>query len=259
MAIAEVFPNPTVKTVAFEAKFPNLFFLESKIGDLQIKVMERFPESSLLFRQNFLFAGLLPGGKLPEGLQSNSDESNSQSQKVWQFRSPQGGVVNVNSNSIVIQSDFHKTYNNPENPERFRDSIKFLMDAFLELTKIPLLTRIGLRYIDECPIPEKNNESFSNYYNTTFPLARFSLIDATEMDFKSVVKRGGSFVRYVESLQRTDDDNFKLVLDFDGFQERVSSENYLIVTDQLHDLISAEFEASIKKPVYDYMRQPKGG
>jgi hypothetical protein len=40
MAIEEVFPNPTVKQVAFEIRFPNLFYLESKIGELQVKIME---------------------------------------------------------------------------------------------------------------------------------------------------------------------------------------------------------------------------
>lgn len=256
MPIAEVFPNPTVKTVAFEAQFPNLFFLESKIGDLQIKLMDRFPEALMLYRQKFVLADIPPGGKVSDSLPMNLDESNGQ--KVWQFRSPQS-FVNIQTNSIVIQSDFHKTYNNPNSTERFRESIQFLMDAFLELTKIPLLTRIGLRYIDECPIPEKNNESFTQYYDSVFPLARFSLTDATEMDFKSVVKRGDSFVRYVESLQRSDGENFKLILDFDGFQERVSSDQYMTVTDHLHDLISNEFEKSIKEPLYNYMRQPKGG
>jgi uncharacterized protein (TIGR04255 family) len=257
MTIAEVFSNPTVKTVAFEAKFPNLFFLESKIGDLQIKLMERFPEALLLFRQNIVFADIPPGGKLPDSLQAKTEEATGQ--KVWQFRSPQSGVVNVQTNSIVIQSDYHKTYNNPTSPERFRDSIKFVMDSFLGITNIPLLLRIGLRYVDECPIPEKSNQSFSNYYSSVFPLERFNLADATEMDFKTVVKRGDASVRFVESLQRSDEDKFKLVLDFDGFQERVNSDQYLIVTDQLHDLISAEFEASIKEPVYTFMRQPKEG
>ena len=31
MAINEVFPNPTVKKVIFQIRFPNLFFIESKI------------------------------------------------------------------------------------------------------------------------------------------------------------------------------------------------------------------------------------
>jgi len=41
MAIAEIFPNPTVKSVFFEVRFPNLFYLEAKIGDLQLKVLAR--------------------------------------------------------------------------------------------------------------------------------------------------------------------------------------------------------------------------
>lgn len=254
MAITEVFANPTVKTVAFEVKFPNLFFLESKIGDLQIKLMERFPESALLYRRQLLFADVLPGALTPDLMAGGADESSSQ--KIWQFKSPQNYVVNIQANSIVIQSEFHKTYN-LGNGERFRDAIKFLMDAFLELTRIPLITRIGLRYIDECPIPGKSNEEFLGYYNSVFPLSRFSLADATEMDFKTVVKRGDAFVRYVESLVRSEADTFKLMLDFDGFQERVPSNEYLNVTDRLHDLISAEFEASIKEPLYAYMKHPK--
>ncbi len=129
------------------------------------------------------------------------------------------------------------------------------MDAFFEVTRIPLLTRIGLRYIDECPLPQKENEVLSKYYNSTFPITRFSLEDAIEMNFTTVVKRGDSFVRYAESLQRSEGDSFKLILDFDGFQERVSSDQYLAVTDSLHDLISKEFETSIKAPVYEFMRQ----
>lgn len=249
MAITEIFPNPTVKTVAFEAKYPNLFFLESKIGDLQVKLMNRFPEASLLYRQKFVFADIPPGGQIPES--QSADETSGQ--KVWQFRSPQS-VINVQSNSIVIQSDFHKTYNNPNSTERFRDSIQFVMDAFLEVTKIPLFSRIGLRYIDECPILEKTNESFSQYYNSVFPLTRFNLADASEMDFKAVVRRDHSHVRYVESLQRVEGGGFKLLMDFDGFQERVSAEQYLTITDQLHSLISVEFEASIKEPLYVHMR-----
>lgn len=253
MAITEVFVNPTVKTVAFEVKFPNLFFLESKIGDLQIKLMERFPESALLYRRQVLLADVMPGSPAPDLMQPGPDESSSQ--KIWQFKSPQNYVVNVQANSIVIQSNYHKTYNLGDG-DRFRDAIKFLMDAFLELTRIPLITRIGLRYIDECPIPEKNNEEFSKYYNSVFPLTRFNLTDATEMDFKTVVKRGDAFVRYVESLLRSDNETYKLILDFDGFQERIPSDQYLAVTDHLHELISAEFEASIKGPLYDYMKQP---
>ena len=66
MTINEVFPNPTVKLVAFEIKYPNLFFLESKIGDLQIEIMEQFPESALGFRRQVVFADIGPKAKVEE-------------------------------------------------------------------------------------------------------------------------------------------------------------------------------------------------
>jgi len=49
MQINEVFPNPTVKQVIFQIRFPNLFYLESKIGEYQLKIMQRFPESVRCF------------------------------------------------------------------------------------------------------------------------------------------------------------------------------------------------------------------
>jgi len=64
MVIDEIFPNPTVKQVIFELKFSNLFYIEDKIGDLQLKVMERFPDANLIFRRQILFADKGPEGEI---------------------------------------------------------------------------------------------------------------------------------------------------------------------------------------------------
>ena len=48
----EIFSNPTVKKVIFQIRFPNLFFIENKIGDFQLKIMGMFPESKLIFRRD---------------------------------------------------------------------------------------------------------------------------------------------------------------------------------------------------------------
>jgi len=255
MPIVEVFPNPTVKSVSFEIRFPNLFYMESKVGEFQVRVIERFPESALLFRKQLLFADIGPGGVMPQLPTPPDDVSG---QKVWQFKSPQKCLLNLQANSLALMSDYHKTYNLGQG-DKFREIIKFVMDAFLDLMRLPAISRIGLRYIDECPIPQKSNESFSTYYNSAFPLERFNIADAIEMDFKTVTKKGDTFVRYVESLQKKPDETYKLVMDFDGFQEKIDSAQYLTVTDKLHDLISAEYEQSIKEPLYQYMRQPVEG
>lgn len=252
MAIDEVFPNPTVKLVAFEIRYPNLFFLESKIGDLQLKIMEQFPESALGFRRQVLFADVSPKAKLEE-VQEKMDKE--WATKVWNFKSPKDFELDVTTSTLALRSARHKTYK-LEGGDKFRDIIQFVVDSFLEVTAIPLISRIGLRYVDECPIPVKNNQDFKEYYNSVFPLERFDIADVEEMDFKTIVKRGDYSLRYIEAL-RKDNDKYKLILDFDGFALSVKSSDYLAVTDNLHVTISDEYERTIKEPVKQYMRRSK--
>ncbi|MCK4731028.1 MAG: TIGR04255 family protein, partial [Methanophagales archaeon] len=153
--------------------------------------------------------------------------------------------------------EYHKTYN-LEGGDKFRDIIKFVLDYFFAVTSIPIINRIGLRYIDECPIPSKDNSTFRAYYNSIFPLDRFNLANANEMDFKTVTKKDKYYLRYIESLRKIGDE-YKLILDFDGFAENISSEDCLTVTDDLHTIILEEYERTIKEPVYQYMRQRREG
>lgn len=252
MAIDEVFPNPTVNQVIFQIKFPNLFYIESKIGEFQLRIMKEFPISNLLFRKQVVFVDLGPEAELKQV----SEEFEDKTKKIWQFESPKKYTLNLLNNSLDITSSYHKTYNNPGAEHRFRDIIEFVLKNFFDLIQIPIINRIGLRYIDECPIQVKNNDMFRSWYNATFPLDRFNIQDAIEMDFKTVVRRGNHFLRYMESIKFIGDE-CKLILDFDGFSEDIESTNYLSVTDELHTLIVGEYERTIKGPVYDYMRVKK--
>lgn len=249
MVVEEIFPNPTVKQVLFQIKFPNLFYIENKIGEFQLKIMNEFPKSSLLFRRQLVFADLGPKSKLSDIPQDSNEETG---KKIWQFESNKNFQLNVSSDSLDIISQYHKTYN-LEGADKFRDIIDFVLKQFFEIISIPIINRIGLRYIDECPIPSKDNSTFRSYYNTVFPLDRFNLADANEMDYKSIIKKGEYFLRYVESLKQIGDES-KLILDFDGFAINVFSEDCLQVTDDLHKIISEEYEETIKEPVYEHMR-----
>jgi uncharacterized protein (TIGR04255 family) len=251
MPINEIFPRPTVKQVIFQIRFPNLFFLESKIGDLQMAVMEKFPESSLMFRRPILFADLGPNVKI-ESLSPPPDSD--QGTKIWQFKSALGYQLNVTTNSIAIVSTLHKTYKNPSSENRFRDIIEHVLKSFFTLAKIPMVSRIGLRYQDECPILSKTSAAFFDYYDSVLPLDRFKLEDASEMQFITVVKRGAHSLRYVEELKQVENE-WKLLLDFDGFAADIKSEECLETTDKLHELIMSEYETTIKQPVIEYMRQ----
>lgn len=252
MSINEVFPNPTVKQVIFQIRFPNLFYIENKIGDFQVEIMKEFPESALIIQKQFVIVDIGSKTKLDD-ISSDLDKETG---KIWQFKSKKDFQLNVLGNSLDISSQYHKTYN-LEGGHKFRDIIMFVLERFFKFASIPIINRIGLRYIDECPIPSKNNKKFKSYYNSTFPLKRFNLADANEMNFNTTIKKDKYYLRYIESLKKVGNEQHKLILDFDGFAENISSKDYLKVTDKLHAIISKEFEKTIKEPVYKYMKKKR--
>lgn len=250
MVINEIFPNPTVKQVFFEIRFPNLFYIEKRIGDLQVKIINEFPKSDLLYRRQLLYADVGPGGKL-----KHIDET--YTKKIWQFSSQKKYRLSVTNNSLDIISEHHKTYN-LEGADKFRDVIDFALRNFFEVMTLPLVNRIGLRYIDECPLPKKNNETFSSHYDSVFPIERFNITDAKEMFFRTTTKKGKFNLTYMASLQKHKN-KYRFILDFDGFANNVKSADCLRVTDKLHSIISEEYERTIREPVYEFMRQTRSG
>jgi len=253
MGIAEIFPNPTVKQVIFQIRFPYLLYIDAKIGDFQLKIMNEFPESAVLYRRMFTLADLGPEIKLEDVQRQLEKEPTGQ--KIWQFKSPKNFQLNVTNGSLDITSDYHKTYNLGDK-DKFRDVIIFVLDNFLSLISLPIINRIGLRYVDECPVPSGDRKTFRSYYNSVFPLERFDLADADEMDFKAVAKRGRCYIRYVESLRKLEN-KYKLILDFDGFALQVVPKDYLAITDELHEIIFNEWQLTIQEPLKEYMRKPK--
>ncbi len=255
MSISEVFPNPTVKQVIFQIRFPNLFYIGNKIGDYQMKIMEKFPESKLVQRQKFIIAETDSG----DDFEKIYDKSGgSEQQIIWKFNSNNGVELNVQSGSIDLSSSHHKTYNNESanNEDRFREIIKYSIDNFLQVVSIPIISRIGLRYIDECFVPGVDNEGYGSFYNSTFALDRFPIEKTIQSDFRTTQRIGDYKVMFREYFQNVNDEP-KLILDFDGFAENIKTEDYLAKLDDLHDLIIAEYEKSLKQPALDYMREKK--
>jgi len=108
MSINEIFPNPTAKQVVFQIRYPNLFYIENKIGDLQAKIMGVFPNSSLILRRQIVLADI--GSEL-KPVEIPIDLEKEVVRKIWQFKSDKNYKVNVQTNSLTISSEYHKTYN----------------------------------------------------------------------------------------------------------------------------------------------------
>ena len=243
MSIKEIFPNPTVKQVIFQIRFNPIFYLELKMGDFQMAIIKKFPESSLIVRSPIR----IPDTQKP-------DEELFPSTKLWQFKSVNGDILNVEFNSVSLVSEHYKTYQLGEG-EKFRDLIKFVTDAFIDIMKIPIIKRIGLRYIDDnCPFPSRNESEFNSYYNTATPINRFNLESITESFVTVIVKKEDCSLRYIERISQENGKD-KFTLDFDGFSTDIDATEYLNVSDKLHTVISEEYEKTLKEPVYKIMRE----
>ena len=249
----EVFQNPTVKQVIFQIRFPNLFYMESRIGEYQLKIMKDFPESSLLLTQSVVIA---TGISTDVQNFDNPSDDHPSIKKIWQFKSPDGIILNVQTDSLDICSTVHKTYNNQSEERRFRDVIEKTVGGFLEVTSIPLIIRLGLRYVDECHVPAMENDPFREYYNTTLPLERFPLTGTIQMEFKSRARRGGNFLSFKELIIAKEEGPV-YSLDFDGYAKNIKAADYLATSDLLHDLIWDEYKIALEKPAFEYMRKPK--
>lgn len=255
MTHGEIFPNPTVKQVIFAIQFPNLFFIESKIGELQMKIMNEFPESALVFQRQVVFA-FGEDDKIDDLRHQLPQE---QGNKVWKFNNPTLGYnLIVTTNSLAITSNFHKTYNNKKSDNKFRDIIEKVLKYFFDLTNLPTITRVGLRYIDECPFKERTTDSFIAHFNSCFSTTRFSIEDSVEHKYVTLVKRGAYTMRYVE-IYNSNTNPTLLILDFDGSANNVPSAECLDTTDKLQIIIKDEWAATIKEPVYAYMREQLNG
>ena len=254
MIINEIYPNSTVKQVIFQITFPNLFYLENRIGEIQEKIMEEFPKSNLL--QKRMVRVKFGSDQPAEVLQD--EPINDIPQKIWQFESRTGIKLNITSNSLDLSSTSHKTYNlGDDNNKKFRYTIEQVVGTFIDVSKLPIIDRIGLRYIDHCPVPSNDNDKFSEWYDSKLPLAKFQLADVDNMACRVLVKKGKYNLGYVETLSEGE-----LILDFDGFATDIKANEYLKTTDELHKIIREEFELTTRAdngPLYtEHMNKQEG-
>ena len=244
----EIFLRPFVSHVIFELKFSNLFYIEDRIGDFQVKILEKYEESSLLFRRNFLVGDVGPDFNLADAVEKNSQES----KKIWQF-SNEISKLNITSNSLDLSTKSYKNYRS-SGDDSFRSLIDFVVEKFLEVTEIPKVSRLGLRYVNLCKIQDMNTQNFNDWYKTSLPIERFKLQDIDDMSFKTDVKINNDKMIYQEGIKKIKNE-WKYVLDLDGYIENIDSSLVMETADRLHSEIYTEFNKNMKEPALDYMRR----
>lgn len=253
MAANEVFPTPLVKQVAFEIRFPNLFFLESRIGEFQVQVMKDFPQSDLALRRNvMIIAGNAESPQLQELAKQQSSEA---IEKIWQFKAESGMRLEISTRNLVLVSEKHSSYH--EGEKSFRSIVDKVLSEFFNLTQLPIVLRVGLRYTNECPLFDRTTKTFDECYDSILPVDRFGLENLSQANCVAVAKTDEMQIQRMETLRFSTPSGDILVLDLDASAENIASDKVITTPDKLHDLVAKEFRDAIGRPVIEYMREKK--
>ena len=224
--------------------------------------MQDFPKSNLIYQRNLFSVNL--GADIVQRGDFRPMPENIPAEKIWQFESKSGTILNISTNSLDMSSVSHKTYNlGEDNAKKFRYVIEQVVGTFIREVNLPIINRIGLRYIDHCPIIKKDNKTFGEWYDSKLPLKDFEIADAETIAFRAIIKKGNYNLGYVETIVPTPPNGeIKLILDLDGSALNIKASEYLTTTDALHALISNEYAKTIKGetgPLYQFMKNDIGG
>jgi len=243
----EVFKKPTVIKVVFEIRFPQLMNIGQNIGDFQLEIMDDFPISDKFYEQPFQIPVGGPGAP-PISPIGNVGI-------VWKFQNTtKKNTLIVKSNRLNIISTEYKSYNHPEHP-KFRDLIQDVVSKFLKINPIKKFERIGLRYIDHCPLENKTNNYFRNFYKPNFDLEQFNIEEIMENFVLIRMRREPHNLLFKSGIMEDNKGNYMYFMDFDGYAINKKSESFLDVSDELHKLIHKVYYDNITDELKKYMRE----
>jgi len=191
----------------------------------------------------------------PDDLQEMAkQQSGNAIEKIWQFKSGSGTRVEVSSRNLIIVAEQHYSYHEGGD-KSFRSVVEKVVTNFFKITQIPVAQRVGLRYINECPLFDRTTKTFKDCYNSILPVDKLGLENLSRAECIAVAKSGEMQIQHMEALRFATPTTDILVLDLDASTENVATENVLVTTDGLHDVIATEFRNVIKEPIVDFMRK----
>jgi len=144
--LKEVFPANPIREVDFEIRFTPRLRIDAEMWRFQEDLVNDYPDVG---RE----AAILPTGA---------------TLNVTVFQNPRAArVIKVSSHNMAL------AFSSYANFEEFKDEVQRRTSSFCGIFDVATLTRVGLRYVNEIPLPNQNPESITKYVR---PLVEFDRI-----------------------------------------------------------------------------------
>ena len=233
--LAEKFPNPPVKEVAYEIRFPPDLRILAELYRYQQTIKDKLPKVGKVHG----FEISLPGG-IPSYLEG-----------PWLFEDSEDNLqAKITMNSFAVTSRKHKTF------DRFYPQLKDLTERFIKTYSIPSITRVGLRYINDITLGSDSIGELSRFFVSPFDHARIRYEDLVSASAEIRRKKGDSFLTLRVSFHQDQEGKTHYVIDTDSYFERNLPVGDLFrIVETLHDNAIREFHDNITDAYVERLRK----
>ncbi len=227
--LAEVFPRPPLREVAFEVRFPPRLRVQAEIWRLQDQLVSKYPHVGKE-------SALQPNGTILD---------------VSVFGSPsESHVIKITTQNFLIAFTRYTRF------EDFKDEVAKRTEQFASIFGIETLSRIGLRYVNEIMFPSAEPFALLKYVRPILSFDRFpvSLVEQFAVELRSHYKAHLVTVRtaLLPGVLQT------YVLDIDcHITTPTPAREYLAMLDDFHDSGQRIFLDHITEDYKEFMRAQK--
>jgi len=209
----EIFPANPIREVDFEIRFTPRLRVQAEMWRFQEELVSEYPEVGLE-------TALLPNAATV-------------SVTVFQGLS-KARVIKVSPQSMAL------AFSSYDNFEQFKEEVLRRGSKFCEIFEVSSLTRVGLRYVNEIPLPTQQSDSMVEYVRPFVDFDRISLSAVQQFALQVVARAGDHMVQVRTAMLAGPVRTY--ILDIDAYTENVKPSTEIgPLLDRFHDTAQRVF------------------
>jgi uncharacterized protein (TIGR04255 family) len=211
--LEEMFPANPIREVDFEIRFAPRLRIQAEMWRFQEDLRAEYPDVGLE-------SALLPNGS---------------TLNVTVFQNQvKARVIKVSPQNMALA---FSTYNNFED---FKDEVQRRSASFCETFDVTSLTRIGLRYVNEIPLPTQQSDSMTRYVRPLVEFDRIPLDSVQQFALQMAAKQGDHMVLVRTAMLAGPIRTY--ILDIDAYTETEKPAGEIgTLLDGFHDAVQRVF------------------
>jgi uncharacterized protein (TIGR04255 family) len=227
--LEEVFPANPIREVDFEIRFAPRLRVQAEMWRFQEDLMSEYPEVGL------------ESALLPNGATLN----------VTVFQNQvKARVIKVSPQNMALAFSAYRNF------EEFKEEVQKRSSSFSGIFDVTSLTRIGLRYVNEIPLPTQQSESMTQWVKPLVEFDRFPLDCLQQFALQMTAKQDDHMILVRTAMLAGPIRTY--ILDIDAYTETEKPTTEIgALLDRFHDSVQRVFLDHVTEEYKKVMRGEK--